>query len=70
MRLRVTKFRLGLGLTVSVPLYWCVVLYFADVEGAPVGMSPETEPIPLIDNHVTVVAHSNHERKLLQETPI
>ena len=31
---------------------------------------PETEPIPLIENHVTVVSHTNHERKILQETPI
>jgi len=31
---------------------------------------PETEPIPLIDNHVTVLSHTNHERKILQETPI
>jgi len=36
----------------------------------PAGTFPENEPIPLIDNHVTVVAHSNHERKILQETPI
>jgi hypothetical protein len=38
-------------------------------EGTVCTMS-DSEPVHMLDNHVTILPHTNHERKKIQETPI